>query len=57
MKGGCPPHAAARQGYAIDKQFVADTIESLLSSRDKLLASQIFPNPRARSTRAPRVGV
>jgi hypothetical protein len=36
---------AERQGYAIDKQFVADTTESLLGSRDKLLASKIFPNP------------
>jgi hypothetical protein len=36
---------AERQGYAIDKRFVADTIESLLGSRDKLLASKIFPNP------------
>jgi len=33
-----------RQGYAIDKKFVADTIESLLGSRDKLMASKIFPN-------------
>ena len=36
---------AERQGYAIDKKFVVDTIESLLGSRDKLLASKIFPNP------------
>ena len=36
---------AERQGYAIDKKFVADTIESLLGSKDKLLASKIFPNP------------
>ena len=36
---------AERQGYAIDKQFVADTIESLLGSREKLMASKIFPNP------------
>src|SRR5271163_3177131 len=36
---------AERQGYAINKKFVADTIESLLGSRDKLLASKIFPNP------------
>ena len=34
-----------RQGYAIDKKFVADTTESLLGSRDKLMASKIFPNP------------
>jgi hypothetical protein len=36
---------AQRQGYAVDRKFVADTIESLLGSRDKLLASKIFPNP------------
>src|SRR5580704_10552127 len=36
---------AQRQGYAIDKKFVADTIESLLGSKDKLMASKIFPNP------------
>ena len=33
------------QGYAIDKKFLADTAESLLGSRDKLMASKIFPNP------------
>src|SRR6267143_1060787 len=36
---------AERQGYAIDKKFVADTTESLLGSREKLLTSRIFPNP------------
>jgi hypothetical protein len=36
---------AQRQGYAIDKKFVADTVESLLGSKDKLMASRIFPNP------------
>jgi hypothetical protein len=36
---------AERQGYAIDKQFVADTFESLLGSKDKLMSSRIFPNP------------
>src|SRR5213594_1209566 len=36
---------AERQGYAIDKKFLADTVESLLGSKDKLLASKIFPNP------------
>src|ERR1700722_2204217 len=36
---------AERHGYAIDKKFLADTTESLLGSRDKLLASKIFPNP------------
>jgi len=36
---------AERQGYAIDKKFLADTTESLLGSRDKLMASRIFPIP------------
>jgi hypothetical protein len=36
---------AERQGYAIDKKFVVDTTESLLGSKEKLLASRIFPNP------------
>src|SRR4029078_2068676 len=36
---------AERQGYAIDRKFVADTTESLLGSKDKLMASKIFPNP------------
>src|SRR4029077_9146176 len=38
---------AERQGYAIDKKYLADTFESLLGSKDKLLASRIFPNPAA----------
>lgn len=36
---------AERQGYAIDKTFLTDTIESLLGSKEKLLSSRIFPNP------------
>ncbi len=36
---------AGRQGYAIDRTFVEDTAEALLGSRDKLMASKIFPNP------------
>jgi hypothetical protein len=36
---------AGRQGYAIDNQFVADTVESLLGSKDNLMSSKIFPNP------------
>jgi Prenyltransferase and squalene oxidase repeat len=36
---------AERQGYAIDKKFLADTTESLLGSRERLLASKIYPNP------------
>jgi hypothetical protein len=36
---------AQRQGYAIDKKFLADMTESLLGSKDKLMASKIFPNP------------
>src|SRR3954469_11098432 len=36
---------AGRRGYAIDEKFLADTTESLLGSRDKLIASRIFPDP------------
>lgn len=36
---------ADRRGYTIDKKFVSDTTESLLGSKDKLMASKIFPNP------------
>src|SRR3954447_25502729 len=36
---------ADRRGYAIDKGFVVETTESLLGSRDKLMASKIFPDP------------
>ena len=36
---------ADRQGYAIDKKFLADTTEATLGSLDKLMASKIFPNP------------
>src|SRR5438876_3755804 len=45
---------AERQGYAIDKKFLADTTESLLGSRDKLLASKIFPDPADRSDPRPQ---
>jgi Prenyltransferase and squalene oxidase repeat len=43
---------ADRQGYTIDKKYVADTFESLLGSRDKLLASRIFPIPGDTSPQA-----
>jgi hypothetical protein len=36
---------AERQGYAIDKKYLSDTTESLLGSRDKLMASKVFPDP------------
>jgi hypothetical protein len=36
---------AERNGYTIDKKFLTETTESLLGSKDKLLASRIFPNP------------
>src|SRR5215471_14792372 len=36
---------AERNGYTIDKKFLTETTESLLGSKDKLLASKIFPNP------------
>jgi hypothetical protein len=36
---------AERRGYATDKKYLADTIESLLGSKEKLLSSRIFPDP------------
>src|SRR5205085_311252 len=45
---------AERQGYAIDKKYVADTTESLLGSRDKLMASRIFPIPGDKSDPRPQ---
>jgi hypothetical protein len=36
---------AEQQGYTIDKKYLSDTTESLLGSKDKLMASKIFPNP------------
>lgn len=36
---------AERQGYPVDKEYLATTIDSLLGSKEKLLASKIFPNP------------
>jgi hypothetical protein len=38
---------AERLGYAIDKTFVTVTAESLLGSKEGLLASKIFPDPAA----------
>jgi hypothetical protein len=38
---------AERQGYAIDKKYLSETVESLLGSKDKLKASRIFPDPPA----------
>jgi Squalene-hopene cyclase C-terminal domain/Prenyltransferase and squalene oxidase repeat len=38
---------AERQGYAIDKKYLADTTESLLGSKEKLLSSRIFPDASA----------
>jgi hypothetical protein len=38
---------ADTRGYPIDKKYLADTIEALLGSKEKLLASKIFPDPDA----------
>src|SRR5205085_2045006 len=45
---------ADRQGYSIDKKYVADTTESLLGSREKLMASRIFPIPGDKSDPRPQ---
>jgi len=36
---------AGRQGYAIDRKFVAETTEAILGSREKMMASKILSNP------------
>ena len=38
---------AEQQGYSIDKKYLTETTESLLGSKEKLLASKIFPDPSA----------
>jgi hypothetical protein len=38
---------ADRQGYTIDKKYLAATFESLLGTKEKLLSSKIFPDPTA----------
>jgi hypothetical protein len=45
---------ADRRGYTVDKKFVTETTESLLGSKDKLLASRIFPNPADRPDPRPQ---
>jgi len=45
---------AERQGYAIDTKYLADKIESLLGSKDKLMASRIFPIPGDNSDPRPQ---
>jgi glyoxylase-like metal-dependent hydrolase (beta-lactamase superfamily II) len=48
--GPLPPWTlgeAARKGYAVDEEHVSDTVESLLGSKDKLMASKIFPDSAA----------
>ena len=36
---------AERQGYAIDKKFVADTVESSLGSHEKMIQAKLFDDP------------
>lgn len=36
---------AERQGYSIDKKYLDETFDSLLGSKENLLATKIFPNP------------
>jgi hypothetical protein len=37
---------AGKLGYAIDQKFAADTLESTLGSRDKLIAVKLVPGPK-----------
>lgn len=36
---------AKNQGYAIDNKYFDETVESLLGSKEKLMATRVFPNP------------
>src|SRR2546422_7237105 len=36
---------ADRQGYAVDKKFLADTAEATLGSLEKMIASKLVSNP------------
>ncbi|HEY3788024.1 MAG TPA: hypothetical protein VGL71_04175, partial [Urbifossiella sp.] len=36
---------AEQHGYSIDKKYLVETFDSLLGSKEKLLATRIFPNP------------
>ncbi|MBX9653484.1 hypothetical protein K2Y11_07665, partial [bacterium] len=38
---------AKRNGYTIDEKYLADMVESVLGSKEKLRASRIFPDPNA----------
>jgi Squalene-hopene cyclase C-terminal domain len=38
---------ADRQGYAIDKKFLADTVEAALGSQEKMIASKLINDPAA----------
>jgi hypothetical protein len=37
---------AGRAGYAVDRKFLADTIEATLGGPDKLIASRLVPGPK-----------
>jgi hypothetical protein len=47
---------ARRQGYQIDQKYLANTFEALLGSKDKLMASKIFPNPAEKPDPRPQGG-
>jgi len=36
---------AERHGYAIDKQFVVETFDNILGSREKMIAAKLLPEP------------
>jgi hypothetical protein len=48
---------AQRQGFQIDQKYLTNTIEALLGSKNKLLASKIFPSPATSPTRGLRGAV
>lgn len=44
---------AERQGYAIDKEFVVQTFENTLGSREKMIAAGLLPEPGAKPDTRP----
>ena len=44
---------AERQGYSVDKKFVAETADRTLGSREKMIASRILPDPKGKPDTRP----
>src|SRR5580704_9133077 len=44
---------AERQGYSVDKKFVAETVDRTLGSREKMIGSRILPDPKGKPDTRP----